>query len=234
MIPIVQRLICWFDAMFPRNLETSQCKGESEAEAHATSVPAVDEASAPRPVKDDGGLRTIPHHFAPDDRSLASILAGIPKGLRTRDLYARPDLVFAPSFRRARRTTVPQAHVGMEDDAALATGSVPGNIDSAPASNPLAIWPHWEDDTSSSYPLPWPAINPATGLPMVDGTMLDVACNPYGGGFHHQDQGFDFDHHDHDIDLHHQDHGMDLHGGYDTVGHAGFDAFGHGGHGHEW
>lgn len=235
MTSIVQNLIRWFEAMFPGNMEPPmQRRDESETEAHDASVPAVEEASVTSLVEAEGGLRTIPHHFARDDRSLACILAGIPKGLRTWDLYARPDLVFGPSFRRARRATTPVAHIGIEDETARATGDVPGNIDSAHRCNPLAMWPHWEDDTSSSFPSPGPAINPATGLPMVDGAMLDVAGNPYGVDLHHQDHGIDLHQHDHGIDLHHQDHGMDLHGGLDTFAHVGLDAFGHGGQSHEW
>jgi hypothetical protein len=234
MTSIVQSLIRWFDSMFPGNMGTLQRKGESEAEADNASEPAVDEAPVPRPVEEDGGLRPVPRHFAPDDRSLATILAGIPKGLRTQDLYARPDLVFGSRSQRARRTSAPVPHGGTEDEAALCAGGVPGNIDAAHVANPLAVWPHWEDDSSSSFLSSWPAINPATGLPMVDGAMLDVAGNPYGLDLHHPDHGIDLHHHDDGIDLHHQDHCMDLHGGLDTVGHVGFDGFGQGGQGHGW
>lgn len=234
MTSIVQSLIRWFDAMFPGNMETSQRKDESGEEAHDASVPAIEEAPVPGPVEGDGGPRPSPRHFAPDDRSLAEILAGIPNGLRARDLYARPDLVFGPCFRRTRRAAAPVATVGIDDEAARGPEDAPGTIESAHASNPPVVWPHWEDDTSSSFWSTWPAINPATGLPMLDGAMLDVAGNPYGLDLHHPDHGIDLHHHDHGIDLHHQDLGMDFHGGLDTVGHVGFDAFGHGGQGDEW
>lgn len=244
MTSIVQNLIRWFDAMFPGNMEPSmQRKDESGEKARDGSVHIAEEAPVPSPVEDDGSLRTIPRHFAPDNRSLATILAGIPKGLRTRDLYARPDLVCGPHFQRARRATAPVARIGMEDEATPAPGHVSGSIDSEHPANPLAVWPHWEDDSLYLPRVSGPDSNPATGLPMVDGAMVDVAGNPYGLDLHHADHGIDVHHHDHGIDLHHHDHGMDLHhqdhsmdlhNGFDTVGHFGFDAFGHGGQGHEW
>lgn len=103
--------------------------------------------------------------------TVQSLLAAVPHGLTRQSLYARPDLIFDPPRARQEADRI-DCIDEVEEDA-------------------------WEAEVTEAFAEPFTlrgsipnwkvfsGVNPATGLPLLDDSMVDVAGNPYGMDLHH-------------------------------------------------
>lgn len=217
------------NAMFPqpqdlpklRSSETTHTGREQVKEVESSPIPDPEAPPAQLPSREEDGpapAHVVPKWFARDDRTLAEILAGIPVGLRTRDLYARPDLVFNSARRRNRypsRVDEDSHAVDATDNEVVAGGQQDRREveDQEPVVSMRRAWSRTVSGSLRSSV--GPGINPATALPMIDGTMVDVAGNPYG------------------MDLHWHDHTLHSGSGYDALGTFPADTFGLGDFSHD-
>jgi hypothetical protein len=213
----------WSEAMFPQpqhvpKLRSGETTDPGQGPVQEVVPSPMPDREAPSPAPDETGP-AVPKRFARDDRTLAEILGGIPMGLRTRDLYARPDLVFDSPRRRVRYATR-LAEASHAVDATNDDVVAGGQRDRREVEDQeLVVSMRRARSRAEGGSLPssgGPGINPATALPMIDGAMVDVAGNPYG------------------MDLHGRDCTLHSNGGYDAFGHFQPCAFGLGDFSRDW